>query len=74
MLRYQLQDIRCSKTNIVATHSLARVSKCSAEFKLDIPQKEARGEIETLKGLAAIHDLEELNEATQSILDSFLWT
>ena len=34
MMRYQLQDIRCSKTNVVATHSLARVSKSSAEFKL----------------------------------------
>jgi DNA polymerase epsilon subunit 1 len=41
MMRYQLQDIRCSKTNRVATHALARVSKCAAEFRLDISQPEA---------------------------------
>lgn len=72
MMRYQLQDIRCSKTNIVATHSLARVSKCSAEFKLDIQQKEARAEIETLRDLAEYHELEELQEATKGIMNSFL--
>jgi DNA polymerase epsilon subunit 1 len=71
MMRYQLQDIRCSKTNVVATHSLARVSQCSAEFKLDIPQHDARGEIETLQDLAEYHELEELHETTTSILNAF---
>ena len=71
-MRYQLQDIRCSKTNIVATHSLARVSKCSAEFKLDVSQEKARSELETLQKLAEYHELESLDQITKSMLDAFL--
>jgi DNA polymerase epsilon subunit 1 len=71
VMRYQLQDIRCSKTNRVATHALARVSECSAEFKLDIPKKEAQSELQTLHHLAEYHELEELKETTQGILRGF---
>lgn len=72
MMRFQLQDIRCSKTNIVATHSLARVSKCSAEFKLDVSQEKARNELETLQKLAEYHELESLHQITKAMLDAFL--
>ena len=71
-MRYQLQDIRCSKTNIVATHSLARVSKFPAEFKLDVSQEKARSELETLQKLAEYHELESLDQITKSMLDAFL--
>jgi DNA polymerase epsilon subunit 1 len=71
VLRYQLQDLRCTKTNRVATHSLARVSECSAELKLDISPEEGRSEIETLHRLAIFHQMEALEMATQGILHSF---
>jgi hypothetical protein len=63
--------MRCSKTNSIATHSLARVSACASEFKLDISQKEARSEIETLKYLAHYHQLAELEETTNGMLHAF---
>ena len=70
-MRYQMQDIRCSKTNRVATQCLARVSKCAAELKLDISQKEARAEINILQNLAKFHELEELHETTDGMLKAF---
>jgi len=69
--RYQLQDLRCTKTNRVATHSLAQVSQCSAELKLDISPAEGRSEIEKLYRLAMHHKLEELEWTTKGILHSF---
>ena len=72
MMRYQLQDIRCSKTNVVATHSLARVSKSSAEFKLDVPQHKAKDELETLQKLAEYHELESLNQITHAMINAFI--
>ena len=71
MLRYQLQDLRCTKTNRVATRSLARVSQCSAEWKLDISPEQGRSEIETLCRLAEYHQLDELEWTTQGMLQSF---
>jgi DNA polymerase epsilon subunit 1 len=70
-MRYQLQDIRCSKTNRVATSSLARVSECAAGFKLDVSHQKARSEIEILQHLAEDHELEELMEMTTGMLVSF---
>jgi DNA polymerase epsilon subunit 1 len=71
MVRYQLQDIRCSKTNRVATRILAPVSECSAPFKLDIPQAEAQAELQTLQQLAEYHELENLQNTTKGILKGF---
>ena len=70
-MRYQMQDMRCSKTNRVATHFLQQVSKCAAEFKLDIEQEEARKEMKTLQGIARYHELEELHEVVEGILKGF---
>ena len=67
-MRYQLQDIRCSKTNAVATHSLARVSKSSSPFKLDVSQEAMRMEVKTLQTLAERHELEELEDTTSHIM------
>ena len=71
MMRYQLQDIRCSKTNAVATHGLARVSKSSSPFKLDISQEDMQIEIKTLQSIAEHHLLEELQETTSHMLSLF---
>jgi DNA polymerase epsilon subunit 1 len=71
VMRYQLQDLRCSKTNSVATHSLAQVSKVAAVFKLDLPQDVTRSEIEILQDLAEYHELDELRETTHGLLTAF---
>ena len=71
MMKYQLQDLRCSKTNRVATHSLVPVSDVAAELKLDISQEVTRTEIETLQDLAKHHELDDLLLTTQGMLSSF---
>jgi DNA polymerase epsilon subunit 1 len=71
MLRYQVQDLRCAKTNRVATNVLACVSEYSAQWELDVSQQESQSELETLHHLADCHQLEELKETTQSILRGF---
>ena len=71
MMRYQFQDSRCSKTNGVATQSLATVSPCSAEWKLDTSQEEAQSGLETLNSLAEYHELDELHAVTKGMLRGF---
>lgn len=71
MLRYQLQDLRCSKTNRVSTRSLARVSQCSADWQLDISPEKGRSDIEILFRLAKYHELDELEWVTRGMLQSF---
>lgn len=71
MVRFQLQDIRCSKTNAVATHGLSRVSKSSAAFKLDVSQDVMREEIKILQSIAEHHVLEDLQETTHHMLRLF---
>jgi DNA polymerase epsilon subunit 1 len=71
VLRYQLQDLRCSKTNRVATNYLSQVSHCSAGLKLDISPQDGRSTIETLHRLAKYHELEELQWTTEGLLHSF---
>ena len=72
LVRYQLQDIRCSKTKRVATRILAPVSDCSAPFELDIAQTKAKAELETLQQLAEYHELDELQRTTRGILNGFM--
>ncbi len=71
MMRYQMQDIRCSKTNRVSTSCLSRVSACGADFKLDIAPKTIVSEVRTICDLARRHELDELLEVTAGILSSF---
>jgi DNA polymerase epsilon subunit 1 len=71
MLRYQLQDLRCTKTNRVSTRTLARVSQCSADWQPDISPEQGRSEIEILFRLAKYHQLDELEWITQGMLQSF---
>jgi len=71
MLRYQLQDLRCTKTNRVSTRSLARVSECSADWLPDVSPEQGRSEIEMLFRLAKYHKLDELEWITHGMLESF---
>lgn len=71
MVRYQLQDLRCTKTNRVSTRSLARVSQCSADWKLDLSPEQGRSDVETLFRLAKYHQLDELEWVTEGMLQSF---
>ncbi|KAG7364476.1 DNA polymerase Pol2 [Nitzschia inconspicua] len=71
LLRYQLQDLRCTKSNRVSTHSLARVSHCSSELKLDISPEEGKSAIQLLDQLAEYHELKDLQRTTRGILSSF---
>jgi DNA polymerase epsilon subunit 1 len=68
IVRYQLQDLRCIKTNRAATRAMARQSDCSANFKLDIPRSQALSKVQILHNIATDHDLEWLQETTGSIL------
>lgn len=70
-MRYQIQDIRCTKTKRVSNNSLAKVSTCGADFCLDVPTDDARRDIQTLRNLATHHGLEELLQATTDVLTSF---
>ena len=69
--KYQLQDLRCSKTQSVAIRPLAKQSECSASYKLDIPKKDLHSQIEILKNLAEYHELNYLLETTTGLLSSF---
>ena len=71
MLRYQMQDLRCSKTNRVATTALACVSDYATSWNLDIPQEESQSKLETLCNLAEYHQLEGLKETMETMLHGF---
>jgi DNA polymerase epsilon subunit 1 len=65
LLRYQLQDLRDSKTNLVVTRCLPLLSECDTALKLDIRPEDARLELDLLKSLAAFHNLQDLQRTTQ---------
>ena len=66
--RYQLQDLRCSKTERVAIRTLARQSESSAPLKLDISRQEFNSQIVILHSLAKYYSLEWLQETTTGLL------
>lgn len=68
VVRYQLQDLRCVKTNRVSTRAMAKQSDCSAKLKLDIPRSQALAQIQLLHNIAVDHDLEWLEETTGSLI------
>jgi DNA polymerase epsilon subunit 1 len=71
IVRYQLQDLRCSNTNRVATRTLACLSHSSATLKLDILQHEIQELIRLVGQIARFHQLEILQESIESFLMSF---
>jgi DNA polymerase epsilon subunit 1 len=67
-MRFQLQDLRCTKTQQVAVRAMARTSDCSAALKLDIPRDEFFGQITILRKLK-YYELERLLETTNGVLE-----
>ena len=65
LLRYQLQDLRDSKTNRVVTRCLPLLSECNTALKLDIGPEDARLELNLLNSLAAFHNLQDLQQAAK---------
>jgi DNA polymerase epsilon subunit 1 len=71
LVRYQLQDVRCKKTNRVAARCLAPLSDCSAGIKLDTSPSDAIADVELLHGLGKLHDLDDLKNLTQDVLNGY---
>ncbi|KAL7564782.1 hypothetical protein ACA910_021045 [Epithemia clementina (nom. ined.)] len=71
LVRYQVQDLRCSKTNRIPPRSLVFLSDCAAPLKTDISRASIEAEIRLLLGLAETHGLEYLSEAASEILFSY---
>lgn len=67
-MRYQLQDLRCTKTQQVAIRAMAKTSDRAEALKLDITQNEFRGQMTILRNLAHYYDLEWLLETTDRVL------
>jgi DNA polymerase epsilon subunit 1 len=70
MVRYVLQDVRCAKTNRVATRALSPLSECSAGLKLDIQPNDAENEMRLLQSLAEFHELDTLKETVSGLLSN----
>ena len=71
MVRYALQDVRCVKTNRIATRALTATSDCAAALKLDISPESTIQELQLLHSLAVYHDLELLQEAIDGIMTGY---
>ena len=71
-VRYQLQDLRCVKTQQVSVRAMARTSENSSPLKLDIPRSEFCGQITILNDLAEYYGLEWLSETTKGVLTDFV--
>jgi len=71
-IRYQLQDLRCSKTQQVAIRAMTRTSDCSAALNLDIPYSDFASQIIILRNLASYYNLDWLLETTDGILNGFV--
>jgi DNA polymerase epsilon subunit 1 len=61
-IRYQLQDLRCSKTQVLSTRLLSRLSIYAENLKTDISRDETYREIRILRNLAEYYRLEWLHE------------
>jgi DNA polymerase epsilon subunit 1 len=71
MVRYVLQDVRCVKTNRIATRALTALSDCAAALKLDTSPESYIQELQLLRSLAVYHNLELLQEAVDGIINSY---
>lgn len=71
VLSYQLQDLRCSKTNRASTKMMSKKSGCSTHFKLDMTRCKALSQVRILDHLAEHHELSWLHETTQALLNTF---
>jgi len=70
-VRYVLQDVRCTKTNRVASRALAPLSDCSEGLKLDISRDSAEKELCLLYSLSELHKLETLQETIVGMMRNY---
>ena len=68
MLRYQLQDIRDTKTARVVTRCLPKLSECTTGIKLDTSPEKQKQELKLLQSLSEYHQLESLSVLLCSLL------
>ena len=71
LVRYQFQDLRCTKTGKIAIRALSRHSECSERLKLDITSEEIVAEFQILLNLAKFYELDWLLETVNGALISF---
>lgn len=71
MVRYVLQDVRCSKTHKVNTRVLSALSDCSATLQLDISGSQVSKELKLLQSLAKHHQLEDLERAVTGMMSNY---
>ena len=69
-VRYQLQDLRCTKTGRVSTRVLSRQSDTSQKLELDISREEVASQLQILNNLAQHYNLEWLLETTTNLLQA----
>lgn len=69
-IRYQLQDLRCTKTGRVSTRILSRQSDTSQKLKLDISREEVSSQLRVLFNLSQHYELEWLQETTANLLQT----
>ena len=70
-VQFQLQDLRCTKTNAVARGYLMKQSECSAPWKADIRKESFNQRLKILRNLAKFHELECLLETCIGLLEIF---
>lgn len=71
MARYQLQDIRCTRTKRVITRLLSPKADAIAGIALDSSPNEAVSQVELLKTLGDFHSLHSLVATAEGFLSSF---
>jgi len=68
--RYQLQDLRCDKCNMVFTRRMTLHCPCSGVLRCDILPETFKKDIQTLLRIAKYHTFEWVEETIQDVLPS----
>mmetsp|Transcript_10051 Transcript_10051/g.21731 ORF Transcript_10051/g.21731 Transcript_10051/m.21731 type:complete len:889 (+) Transcript_10051:1-2667(+) len=69
--RYQIQDLRDSKSGQVAIRALSKQSESSQPLQNDISQRSVRSEMRILHNLSRYYELPWLEEETKGVLTSY---
>ena len=71
VVRYQLQDLRCAKTNRIPSRSLVALSECAAPLQTDISRESVEAKLRLLWDMAQSHELESLRDLAEEVLTSY---
>ena len=69
-LKYQLQDLSCSKCKMTMPDSMSEYCKCSGAYVCDRAPEDMSKSLRTMRRLAAFHQLPLLQETVQWLLQS----